>query len=53
MTLYCGIDLHANNSVVSVWDEQDPVRFLNMVPQQTMEDLAEFDAEAFVEGLFD
>ena len=23
MTLYCGIDLHANNSVVAVLDEQD------------------------------
>ena len=23
MTLYCGIDLHANNSVVAIIDEQD------------------------------
>ncbi len=23
MTLYCGIDLHSNNSVVAVLDEQD------------------------------
>jgi molecular chaperone DnaK (HSP70) len=24
MTVYCGIDLHANNCVVAVLDEQDP-----------------------------
>ena len=27
MKLYCGIDLHANNSLVSVTDEQDRVVF--------------------------
>jgi transposase len=32
MTLYCGIDLHANNSVVSVLDEQDQVRFEKRLP---------------------
>ena len=25
MTLYCGIDLHANNSVISVIDDRDNV----------------------------
>ena len=25
MTLYCGIDLHSNNSVISIIDEQDRV----------------------------
>lgn len=32
MTLYCGIDLHANNSVVSVLDDQDQVRFEQRLP---------------------
>ena len=27
MTLYCGIDLHANNSVISVIDERDDVMY--------------------------
>jgi transposase len=27
MTLYCGIDLHANNSVISVIDDQDIVQY--------------------------
>jgi hypothetical protein len=27
MTLYCGIDLHSNNSVVAVLDEQDHTVF--------------------------
>ena len=25
MTLYCGIDLHANNSVISVIDDHDTI----------------------------
>jgi hypothetical protein len=30
MTLYCGIDLHSNNSVVAVLDEQErPVHELS------------------------
>jgi len=32
MTLYCGIDLHANNSVISVLDEQDQVRYEKRLP---------------------
>ena len=32
MTLYCGIDLHANNSVVSVLDDQDQVRYEKRLP---------------------
>lgn len=32
MTLYCGIDLHANNSVISVSDDQDIVRFERRLP---------------------
>jgi transposase len=32
MTLYCGIDLHANNSVLSVLDDQDQVRFEQRLP---------------------
>jgi hypothetical protein len=27
MKLYCGIDLHANNSVISIQDEQDKVHY--------------------------
>jgi len=27
MKLYCGIDLHANNSVISIHDEQDKVHY--------------------------
>lgn len=27
MPLYCGIDLHANNSVIAVLDEQDKALF--------------------------
>jgi len=32
MTLYCGIDLHANNSVISVIDDQDAVLFEKRLP---------------------
>jgi len=32
MTLYCGIDLHANNSVISVLDERDHVHFEKRLP---------------------
>ncbi len=32
MTLYCGIDLHANNSVVSVLDDQDQVHYEKRLP---------------------
>ena len=32
MTLYCGIDLHANNSVVAIIDEQDRIRFEKRLP---------------------
>ena len=32
MTLYCGIDLHANNSVVAIIDEQDNIRFEKRLP---------------------
>ena len=29
MTLYCGIDLHANNSVISIIDDHDAVLYEN------------------------
>ena len=32
MTLYCGIDLHANNSVVAVLDEQDQTVYEKRLP---------------------
>ncbi len=32
MKLYCGIDLHANNSVISIQDEQDNVRYEKRLP---------------------
>ena len=32
MSLYCGIDLHANNSVIAVLDEQDKVLFEKRLP---------------------
>lgn len=32
MTLYCGIDLHANNSVISVIDDQDTVQYESRLP---------------------
>ena len=32
MTLYCGIDLHANNSVVAVLDESDQTVYEKRLP---------------------
>ena len=32
MTLYCGIDLHANNSVLAVQDEHDQIHFEKRLP---------------------
>ena len=32
MTLYCGIDLHANNSVISVIDDHDVVQLESRLP---------------------
>ena len=32
MTLYCGIDLHANNSVISVIDDRDTVQYEKRLP---------------------
>ncbi len=32
MTLYCGIDLHSNNSVVSIIDDDDRVRYEKRLP---------------------
>ncbi|WPL13537.1 IS110 family RNA-guided transposase [Thiorhodovibrio litoralis] len=32
MTLYCGIDLHANNSVLAILDEHDQVHFEKRLP---------------------
>ena len=32
MKLYCGIDLHANNSVIAVMDEQDKPVYENRLP---------------------
>lgn len=32
MTLYCGIDLHSNNSVISIIDDNDHVRFEKRLP---------------------
>ena len=34
MTLYCGIDLHANNSVVAVLDEQDRTVYEKRLPNE-------------------
>lgn len=34
MVLYCGIDLHANNSVISLLDEQDKVLFEKRLPNK-------------------
>ena len=34
MTLYCGIDLHASNSVVSVLDDQDQVHYEKRLPNE-------------------
>lgn len=32
MTLYCGIDLHSNNSVVAILDEQDHTVYEKRLP---------------------
>ncbi len=40
MKLYCGIDLHANNSVVSVTDERDGVHFEKRLPNRTAKRVA-------------
>ncbi|MEJ2622679.1 MAG: transposase [Candidatus Thiodiazotropha sp.] len=32
MKLYCGIDLHANNNVISIQDEQDNVYYEKRLP---------------------
>ena len=37
MTLYCGIDLHSNNSVLSIIDEQDKVVFEKRLPNDLTE----------------
>ena len=34
MALYCGIDLHANNSVIAVLDEQDKALFEKRLPNE-------------------
>ena len=34
MTLYCGIDLHANNSVVAVLDEHDQTIYEKRLPNE-------------------
>ena len=34
MTLYCGIDLHANNSVIAVLDEQDKRVYEKQLPNE-------------------
>ena len=34
MTLYCGIDLHANNSVVAVLDEHDQTIYEQRLPNE-------------------
>lgn len=48
MPLYCGIDLHANNSVVVLLDEQDQViyqrRFANHLPE-ILEALGPYQAD--------
>ena len=49
MTLYCGIDLHANNSVVSVLDDQDQVRFEKRLPNDL--ELIKASLEAYREEL--
>ena len=36
MTLYCGIDLHSNNSVVSVIDDEDKIIVEKRLPNQLM-----------------
>jgi len=48
MTLYCGIDLHANNSVVTVLDEQDRAIYEKRLPndlQTIVTVLQNFQAE--------
>jgi transposase len=40
MTLYCGIDLHANNSVISVIDDQDAVQYEKRLPNDLHEILS-------------
>lgn len=40
MALYCGIDLHANNSVIAVLDEQDKVLLEKRLPNALPEILA-------------
>ena len=48
MTLYCGIDLHANNCVISVLDEQDKVQMERRVGNElslVTEALASYRAE--------
>jgi len=40
MTLYCGIDLHANNSVVAVLDEQDRTIYEKRLPNDLQTILA-------------
>ncbi len=34
MSLYCGIDLHANNSVIAVLDERDKVLLERRLPNE-------------------
>ena len=34
MTLYCGIDLHCNNSVISIINDEDKVTYERRLPTQ-------------------
>lgn len=52
MSLYGGIDLHANNSVVAFMNEQDEVIYQKRLPHDLptiLEQLAPYDAD--IEGL--
>ena len=44
MTLYCGIDLHANNSVLAVTDEDDKVLYEKRLPNELEVILAALEA---------
>ena len=54
MTLYAGIDLHANNSVVVILNEQDQVMYYQRVANHLptiLEQLAPYHAEITGGGL--
>ena len=50
MTLYCGIDLHSNNSVVAVLDEQDRTGYEKRKGQCNKKNGNKYLAWAFMEA---